>query len=179
MVASSIWVSEGRRSNFWNPKSIQSHRWSLCQPWVRRAGGWQWIWPPQLHTPLRGAAHSPLEIIPGRSGMMLQNVNHRWLPSRKAIYSRKTYLHSKVSTLKLSVCTEGEFSCANGDCIRMEERCDQVSSVLASQHDDLCTVMEFLFDHIRENIAQQCPAIAWIAINISLYFRWPGHRLCR
>ena len=33
---------------------------------------------------------------------------------------------SKVSTLKLSVCVEGQFSCSSGDCIRMEERCDQV-----------------------------------------------------
>ena len=36
------------------------------------------------------------------------------------------YSNVKVSTLKLSVCVEGQFSCSSGDCIRMEERCDQV-----------------------------------------------------
>ena len=39
---------------------------------------------------------------------------------------KKTHFHGKVSMLKLSVCIDGEFSCASGDCIRMEERCDQV-----------------------------------------------------
>ena len=31
-----------------------------------------------------------------------------------------------VKRLKLSSCKEGEFTCNNGDCIKMEERCDQV-----------------------------------------------------
>ena len=28
--------------------------------------------------------------------------------------------------LKMSGCQEGEFTCSNGDCVRMEERCDQI-----------------------------------------------------
>ena len=73
----------------------------------------------------------------------------------------KWYLHCKVSTLKLSVCTEGEFSCASGDCIRMEERCDQVGD--AAQLDYLCSVFDISSDRhpvIRKTVARQC-ATGW------------------
>ena len=51
-----------------------------------------------------------------------------FLGKGKILRKAEKHLHCKVSTLKLSVCIEGEFSCASGDCIRMEERCDQVLS---------------------------------------------------
>ena len=33
---------------------------------------------------------------------------------------------TNIKVLKMSGCTDGEFTCRNGDCVKMEERCDQI-----------------------------------------------------
>ena len=60
------------------------------------------------------------------------------------IFKAEKYFNGKVSTLKLSVCTDGEFSCASGDCIRMEERCDQVG-FLSLLHNKMISVLLMIF----------------------------------
>ena len=59
--------------------------------------------------------------IPGR--MMLGKQTWTVEGDSKKCFDGKTY----QTELKLSRCKEGEFTCANGQCIKMEKRCDQVT----------------------------------------------------
>ena len=66
------------------------------------------------------------------------------LTSEKAVFCNKSSIkrssQGQVFTLKLSACTDGEFSCASGDCIKMEERCDQVGKKPPDHRLYLCLV---------------------------------------
>ena len=50
--------------------------------------------------------------------------NHSWSIAHDA-----SQCQGGEGRLKLTGCRDGEFTCTNGDCVRMEERCDQVTAV--------------------------------------------------
>ena len=79
---------------------------------------------------------------------------------------------SRVKRIKLTSCGETEFTCSDGQCIHMEQRCDQTSNCRDQSDEDHCGILfmkdnynkkipPFLFDQIKqENIP--------VNINISM-----------
>ena len=54
-------------------------------------------------------------------------------------------LETKIKQIKFTTCKDGEFTCNDGLCIDMEQRCDQVSNCLdESDENDCVTVVVLL-----------------------------------
>ena len=51
---------------------------------------------------------------------------HEWLITGDDINCQKTKGENYSTFLKLTGCSEGEFTCNDGECVLMEERCDQL-----------------------------------------------------
>ena len=77
--------------------------------------------------------------------------SHNWLIQEDNVKcSRKGESYKRM--LKLTGCKEGEFTCSDGQCIRMEERCDQIINCIDESDENNCKLIAF-----KENYNQKVP----------------------
>ena len=77
--------------------------------------------------------------------------SHNWLIQEDNVKcSRKGESYERM--LKLTGCKEGEFTCSDGQCIRMEERCDQIINCIDESDENNCNLIAF-----KENYNQKVP----------------------
>ena len=68
--------------------------------------------------------------------------SHEWLIENDNIEcSKKGKPYTR--TLKLTGCREGEFTCSDGQCIKMEERCDQIIHCSDDSDEENCYLLVF------------------------------------
>ena len=59
---------------------------------------------------------------------------------------------SKIKPIKLTTCSSGMFTCNDGQCIGIEQRCDQTSNCLDESDENNCNLM-FMKDNYNKKIA--------------------------
>ena len=64
---------------------------------------------------------------------------HSWIFTDESVKCKEQSPHTRG--LKMTRCSEGEFTCGNGDCIVMEERCDQVADCTDESDEVDCSVL--------------------------------------
>ena len=64
---------------------------------------------------------------------------HSWIFTDESVKCKEASPHTRG--LKMTRCGEGEFTCGNGDCIVMEERCDQVADCTDESDEVDCSVL--------------------------------------
>ena len=67
---------------------------------------------------------------------------HTWTISGN---TRKFGKNSYVADLKLTLCSEEEFTCRDGDCVKMDQRCDQIPNCKDSSDEIECQTV--ILDH--------------------------------
>ena len=84
--------------------------------------------------------------ISGR--FMLGKQNWTIKGDSKKCHKGKSY----IATLKLTSCKDGEFTCDDGHCIKMEKRCDQIPDCKGKSDEKHCQLV-FLEEGYNKNIA--------------------------
>ena len=64
-----------------------------------------------------------------------------------------------TATLKLSGCREGEFTCWDGQCVTMEQRCDTVSHCRDGSDEQDCTLLVLDHGYNKESSAMSSPRL--------------------
>ena len=54
-----------------------------------------------------------------------------------------------TTELKMSACKEGKFTCNDGQCVSMEERCNQLLECRDGSDEDNCNVCQFFIIEIN------------------------------
>ena len=75
--------------------------------------------------------------------------SHEWLIERdNPVCSPKGAAYRR--TLKLTGCREGEFTCSDGQCISMQQRCDQIIHCRDESDEDSCKLIVFKESYNRK-----------------------------
>ena len=82
---------------------------------------------------------------------------------------------SKILTLKMSSCSDDQFTCSNGDCVRMEERCDQVPNCEDDTDEMDCGILVLKNGYNKEipptrTVSVTNQTIVPVPVNVSIQF---------
>ena len=106
--------------------------------------------------------------VVGKHNWTITN-DHKWCREGNEKVRQTSY----KMQLKLSACKNDEFTCNNGQCVLMEERCDQMSNCLDGSDEDGCKLL-ILMKGYNKNIPPLSfvnlvnKTIVPVAVNVSL-----------